>query len=332
MSDVGFWCTADRGATYFNLNSGGVRAITFLQRIKTTPTQSSNSSTVNISNRDAGGTLFVVPVVASIAFNVSNANTASFISTQSITVNGSSVRIQFTASFKNESSPVDGGDGWFYYDVYQSIDSGDSAGFYLNDGSGFSGITDVLRAGYCVYKTKINIANGGTWTVPSSVAGRSNSTIFANWNSSGAVIVYNNMSKSLKVTGGSVSLNIAVFSNGFNLQMPGAGFYIFNKATRQCVYNSNYIPLFYRKTVNFNESQINTGVSMPMIALSSIGMGGVKSGDYYQLYNKGLKMSGAVISSGRGENTQYVYTQGFQLSIPNASFPVIVCDGSQYFN
>lgn len=332
MSDIGFWCTADRGASYFNLNSGGVRAISFLQRIKTAPTRNSNYVSVNITGRDVGGTLFVVPVVSSIAWNVANVNTTSFISTKGIIISGSTVSIEFTAKFQNESIPVDNGDGYYYYDVYQSVDSGDSAGLYLLDGSGFSGITDVLKAGYCVYKTTVNISNGGYWTIPQSIEGRENATIFANWDSAGAVIVYNNINKSLKVTGGNVTLNVAVFSNGFELKMPGAGFYIFNKQTGKCVYNSNYTPLFLKKTITFNEIPINSEVAKPMISLSSIGMGGEKSGNYYQLYNKGLKMSGSTISIGRGEDTQYVYTQGFSLYIPSVSVPIVVCDGSQYFN
>lgn len=331
MSDVGFWCTADRGKTYFNLNAGGVRAVTFLRRIKTAPVKSKTVS-VTISEKDAAGTLFVVPVVASLAQWIANANAVSFISTNSITLSGNVVTIDFTSKYKNESGPVDGGDGYYYYDVYQSVDAGDTHGLYLNDGSGFSGITDVLRAGYCVYKTTVTIQNGGTWTVPDNIPARANATVFANWNSSSAVVVYNNMNKSLKVTGGSVVLNIAIFSNGFPLTMPGAGFYVLNRQSQQCVYNSNYTPLFLKKTVQFDGGAIDTGIGKPMVPISAIGMGGDRDGDYYQLYNKGMKMSGSVISSGRGENTQYVYTQGFRIFVPDMSFPVIVCDGTQYFN
>jgi len=331
MSDVGFWCTADRGKTYFNLNSGGVRAITFLRRIKTDPVDSKTVS-VTITEKDAKGTLFVVPVVASLAHWIANANAVSFISTSSINISGNVVTINFTSKYKNESGPVDGGDGYYYYDVYQSIDSGDSNGLYLHDGSGFSAITDVLRAGYCVYKATVTIQSGGTWAIPGNIPARSNATVFANWDSSSAVVVYNNMNKSLKVTGGKVVLNVAVFSNGFPLSMLGAGFYIFNKQSRQCVYNSNYTPLFLKKTIQFNGKSVNTGVVKPMVAIGSMGMGGDKDGDNYQLFNKGLKMSGSIISTGRGENTQYVYTQGFRISVPDTSFPLIVCDGAQYFD
>ncbi|PRD13966.1 DUF6453 family protein [Pantoea coffeiphila] len=331
MSDIGFWCTADRGVTYFNLNSGGVRAITFLRRIKTAPVKN-KVITVTVQEKDPAGTLFVIPIVASLAHWIANSNAVSFISTNNIKISGSQVTIEFTSSYKNESSPVDGGDGYYYYDVYQSVDAGDSYGLYLKDGSGFSAITDVLRAGYCVFKTTVTLQDGGTWTVPGSIPSRSNATVFANWNSSSAVVVYNNMNKSLKVTGGKVALNIAVFSNGFPLVMSGAGFYVFNHQTKQCVYNSNYTPLFMKKTVQFNGQSVDTGVGKPMVAIGSIGMGGEKKGDYYQLYNKGIKMSGAVISSGRGGNTQYVYTQGFRIFVPDMSFPLVVCDGTQYFN
>lgn len=330
MSDVGFWCTADRGATYYNLNIGGARAISFLQRLKVTAW--SNPETFTIAGKDSNSTLFVVPIIAANGYQLYPNYVPIFLTTTGVTISGNTVRFNFNQRLEDGSIPIDNGDGFLYFDVYQTIDSGATAGLYLQDASGWSGITNALKAGYCVYRTTVTIPANGAWSVPTSVQGRANCTVFANWSHPSAVVEYNNSNKTILVTGGPVRLNIAVFSSGFELTMPNAGFYIFNKSTGKCVYNSNYIPLFVKKTISFNESAVNTGVARPMVPLSTHGMSGQRDGDYYQLYNKGWIMNGQNIATGRGRNGAYWYTGAWPIDYPRITVPVIIADASQYFN
>ncbi|MDU4095414.1 MAG: DUF6453 family protein, partial [Pantoea sp.] len=295
MAEKGLWITNDNGGSYFNLASGGARAITFLQRIK-----ADNSNTTmryTISNKSSGTTLMVVPVHSFELFQPNNTLSVISVCTKSISVSGNVVIINFNNT--NTGQPFISRDGYFYYDVYETTEpSAGSYGLFMRDSTDFSAITDATKSGLCVYRNTVTV--NGTWTVPNSIPNRANCSVFANWNSASAVVEYNPSSFQI-TTKGSVTLNIAIFSNGFQLTMPSYGFYIFN-SHGQCTYNSNYIPLFVKKTVAFSGASLNTGVTKPLIPLYVVG-GEAQDlgGSTYDFYNKGIVMSGSTIRSGRGK-------------------------------
>lgn len=331
--EQGFWLTADNGSSYYNILSGGARAITYLQRIRIAPGRNNTSISTTISGKGANTTLLVVPVTMYGIFQDSTSLAVDTVGVNSITVSGSVV----TVNFNTYSGGVDIGgttdNGWFLFDVYETINPTDSSyGFFIPDGTNFTGITDATRAGYCVYRTTVTLGNGGTWTVPASVQGRANCSVFANWNSATAVVEYTNNNKTIYVSGGSVTLNIAVFSNGFALTMPDYGFYLFNNSG-QCTFNSAYIPMFIKNTVNVSGTSVSTGVTRPMVCLGIYGGDSKKeSGMNWSFYNRGLIMSGSNIRSSRGKQTLLADTGGYQAVLPTASVPIVVLDGEQYFN
>lgn len=327
MAESGLWVTNDNGGSYFNLASGGARAITFLQRIK-----AANSSTTmryTISNKSAGTTLMVVPVHSFELFQPNNTLSVIAVCTTSVSVSGNVVTINFSNT--NAGQPFISKDGYFYYDVYETTEpSAGSYGLFMRDSTDFSAITDATKSGLCVYRNTVTV--NGTWTVPNNIPNRANCSVFANWNSTSAVVEYNPSNFQI-TTKGSVTLNIAIFSNGFQLTMPPYGFYIFNKSG-QCTYNSNYIPLFVKKTVAFSGASLNTGIAKPLIPLYVVGgeaqdLGGSR----YDFYNKGIIMSGSTIKSGRGKLVLgATYTDYDQPYFNDTTLPLIVLDGAQYFN
>lgn len=331
--EQGFWLTADNGSSYYNMLSGGARAITYLQRIRIGPSRNNTSISTTITGKGANTTLLVVPITMYGIFEDSISLAVDAVGVNSIAVSGNVV----TVNFNTYSGGVDIGGttdkGWFLFDVYETINPTDSSyGFFIPDGTNFTGITDATRAGYCVYRTTVNIANGGTWTVPSGVQGRDKCSVFANWNSTTAVVEYTNNNKTIYVSRGSATLNIAVFSNGFTLTMPDYGFYLFNNSG-QCTFNSAYIPMFIKNTVTVSGSDVATGVTKPMVCLGIYGGDSQKEGGTnWSFYNRGLIMSGSNIRSSRGKQTLLADTGGYQAVLPTASVPIVVLDGEQYFN
>lgn len=326
MADQGLWITNDGGKTYFNLASGGARAISYLQRIKVN--NSNTTQRVTISGKAANTTLVVVPVHSFELFQPNNSLAVIAVCTTSISVSGNVVTINFSNS--NQGQPYIGSDGYFYYDVYETTPSGEGTyGLFMPDSTDFSGITNHLKSGLCVYRTTVTV--NGTWTVPTSIPNRAACSVFANWNNTSAVVEYNPANFQIN-TRGSVVLNIAIFSSGFALTMPAYGFYIYN-ASGQCTYNSNYIPLFVKKTVTFSGASLNTGIAKPLIPLYVVGGEAQSLGSSkYDFYNKGIIMSGSTIRSGRGRLVQGAVDTGYdQPYFNDTALPLIILDGDQYF-
>lgn len=328
MANESLWITNDGGKTYFNLTSGGATAINFVQRIKISNNDKAQS--VTISGKAANSTLIVIPVTCFDLIQPDMSLAVVPVCTTLISVSGSVVTFHFNNG--QTGWPLIN-DGLFYFDVYETINTSVGAHglFVQSDIADFGGITDATKAGFCVYRTTVSVSK--TWDVPASIPARNNCSVFANWNHSSAVVEYSNQDKRITVTGGPVTLNIAIFSNGFNLTIPDYGFYICNDAGK-CTYNSNYIPLFLKKTIPFNGSAVNTGVAKPMIPLTIIGGEAANlRGSNCDFYNKRVVMTGSTVKGGRGKLVLGATDTGGDQPYYNAmTMPLIVLDGAQYFN
>ncbi|MEW5290281.1 DUF6453 family protein [Erwinia papayae] len=327
MADTGCWITNDGGRTYYNLNSGGGRAITFLQRIKSAP--DATSYTYTISNKSANGSLFIIPITGGKVYQGGTSATPRGVGVSGIGISGNQVVINYSNKKLEGQGSIDS-DPWFYFDVYQTIDAGDNYGLYfLNDLTSFSGITDAVTSGLCVYRTSVSV--NGEWAVPTSIEGYANCSVFANWDHASAVVEFDSSTKVVTVTGGPITLNIAVFSNGFTLRMPDSGLYIFNSAG-VCTFNSLYIPLFVKGSLSLTDTWQATGLAKPMVPLCVSGIGFSKlSGSMIQIFNKGIMMSGQSIAAGRGKNTRQYDLGNYGITFPSSSIPLSLIDGSQYF-
>lgn len=327
MAEVGCWITNDNGATYYNLNGGGGRSITFLQRIKSAP--DATSYTYTISNKTANSTLFVIPITGGKVYQGNGSAVPRGVGVSGIGINGNQVTINYSNNKLQGQGSIDG-DIWFYFDVYQSNDAGDNYGLYfLNDLTSFTSISDVTTSGLCVYRTSVSI--DGEWAVPDSVEGYANCCVCANWDHGSAVVEFDNSRKVVTVTGGPVTLNIAVFSNGFSLRMPDYGLFIYNSAG-VCTFNSLYIPFFIKGSLTINDKWQSTGLAKPMVPLFVTGIDKSSlGGNIIQIWNKGVMISGQSVKAGRGKRTSQFDPQGYGFTFPGSNVPVNYLDGSQYF-
>lgn len=327
MSDIGCWITNDNGQTYYNLNAGGGRAITFLQRIKAAPDATSYSFT--ISSKAANSSLFVIPITGGKVYQGGVSAVPRGVGVSGIGINGNQVTINFSNTKLEGQGSIDG-DPWFYFDVYQSIDAGDNFGLYfLNDLTSFTALSDVFSAGLCVYRTTVSV--NGEWAVPTGIEGYGNCCVCANWDSGSAVVEFDSSRKVVTVTGGPVTLNVAVFSNGFNLRVPDYGLFIYN-SSGVCTFNSLYIPFFIKGSLALNENWQATGLAKPMVPLCVTGVGySTLSGSIIQIFNKGVMMSGQNIRAARGKNTAQYNLGSYGISFPGSNIPMTFLDGSQYF-
>lgn len=326
-ADIGCWITNDGGQSYFNLNSGGGRAITFLQRLEVTP--DNKSYTYTISGKSSNSSLFVIPITGGKVYDGGISGVPRGVGIAGITTASNKVTINFNDTRDGVQGSIDG-DPRFYFDVYESIDAGDNYGLYfLNDLTSFTGINNVLTSGLCVYKTTVSVS--GTWAVPTGIEGYANCSVCANWSHASAVVEFDNRSKVVTVTGGPVTLNIAIFSNGFNLRMPDYGLFIFNSAG-VCTYNSLYIPFFLKGSQNISDAWKTTGLTKPMVPLCVTGANFTKkSGNIIDIFNKGIMMSGSNISSGRGKTIATYDVGNYGFTFPGSNIPMSLLDGSQYF-
>nr|DAV47343.1 MAG TPA: hypothetical protein [Caudoviricetes sp.] len=335
MAEAGLWITNDNGKTYFNLAQGGARSLTFLRRLSiSVGAGGSLTVTTNIMEKSSGSTLVVVPVHPGEFFQDFGPSLAVWASiTKSISMSGSNVIISLTGD--TAGIPLISKDGNLLYDVYETSATGTGTyGLYLPDSSDFSAITNATKAGFCVYRTTITLGNNQSWTVPTNIPGRDNCSVFGNWSNSGASVEYVSTNKTVYVRNTTVTINIAIFSNGFNLTMPDYGLYIFN-SSGQCTYNSNYIPMFYKNTVNFNSGGVvNTGIARPLVPLGVYGLQGnaINGGESWEIWSKGLMMNGSSVGATRGRLLANWYTDYYQPEFPNMTLPLIVLDASHYFN
>lgn len=327
MAEVGCWITNDNGATYYNLNGGGGRAISFLQRIQSAPDKT--SYTYTISNKQAKSTLFVVPITGGKVYQGGVSALPRGVGIAGIGINGNQVTINFSDTKLEGQGSIDG-NPWFYFDVYQSIDAGDNYGLYfLNDLTSFTSITDVMTSGLCVYRTTVTV--NGEWAVPSGIDGYGNCCVCANWDHPSAVVEFDNSCKVMTVTGGPATINVAVFSNGFNLRMPDYGLFIYN-AQGVCTFNSLYIPFFIKGSLSVNDNWQGTGIAKPMVPLCVTGVDFEKTGgSIIQIFNKGIMMSGQSVRAARGKNTAKYNIGNYGISFPGSKLPINILDGSQYF-
>lgn len=334
MAETGLWITNDNGNTYFNLAQGGARSLTFLRRLTISIAQNASTTvTTNITEKSAGTTLVVVPVHPGEFYQDFGPSLAVWASiTKSISVSGSNVTISVTGD--NAGIPLINKDGDLLYDVYETSGTGAGTyGLYMPDSTDFSAITNATKAGFCVCRATVTLANKQSWTVPTNIPGRDNCSVFANWSNASASVEYVSTNKTIYVNNATVTLNIAIFSNGFQLTMPDYGLYIFN-SSGQCTYNSNYIPMFYKKTVSYNSGGvINTGVARPLVPLGVYGLQGnaVNGGESWEIWSKGLMMNGSNVGSARGRNLAMWFTDYYKPEFPNMTLPLIVLDADQYF-
>lgn len=170
------------------------------------------SVSVTIPNKTSGSTLFIVPVQTG-ELTMGGGWSAPVV-VNKITITNNII----TFYFNN------------YYDVmmvkfsvFEVLGTGTPSSNYgvmFSDASNYLEITSNDKTGCLVWKDTVTI--NGTWSVPSSVPGRANSVIFANWNDDGAILTFDNASKSISCwrhSGGaaenihssSVSANIVVF-------------------------------------------------------------------------------------------------------------------------
>ncbi|WP_428945313.1 DUF6453 family protein [Pantoea sp. FN060301] len=331
MAENGCWITNDNGLTYYNLNGGGGRAVTFLQRIKSAPgsKKGETSFSYTIANKSPNSKLFVIPITGGKVFDGGTSAVPVGIGLSGIGINGNVVTINYNDYSGFDQGSIDG-DPWFYFDVYQSIDAGDNFGLYfLNDLTSFTAISDVSKSGLCVYRTTVTVS--GEWAVPASVEGYGNCCVCASWDHPSAVVEFDSSRKIVTVTGGPIRLNIAVFSNGFNLRMPDYGLFIYNSAG-VCTFNSLYIPFFIKNSLTLTDAYKATGVEKPMIPLCVTGVGFFKySGNFYRIYNKGIVMSGGSIKAGQGKTLAQYNMGNYNIYAPGSNLTVNILDGSQYF-
>lgn len=327
MSDIGCWITPDRGVTYYNLNSGGARALTFLQRIQSLP--GTGTATHTISNKAPNSTLFVIPLQGGKIYQTPTSAVPKAMAITGIGINGNIVTVNYNTNLPDGWGSVEG-NRYFEIDVYQTIDAGDNYGLYfLNDITSFTGITDAFTSGLCVYRTTVSV--NGEWAVPTNVEGYANCTVGATWDHGSAVVEFNNARKVVTVTGGPVTLNIAVFSNGFNLRMPDYGIFIYN-SNNVCTFNSNYIPYFRKGQVTLTDGAQSTGLARPMVSLCVAGVDfDFINNNTIRLFNRGIILSGGTIRSARGKFITEFYVGNYGVSFPKSSIPVTLMDGSQYF-
>lgn len=335
MANEGLWITNDGGKTYFNLAQGGARSLTFLRRISLHLGSKDNlTQTINVTEKSSGSTLVVVPVHPGEFYQDLGPSLSVWASiTKSISVSGSNVTISVTGDMNG--LPLISNDGRLLYDVYETSGTGvGTYGLYLPDSTDFSAITNATKAGFCVYRTTITLGNNQSWTVPTNIPGRDNCSVFGNWSNASASVEYVSTEKKIYVRNATVSINVAIFSNGFTLTIPSYGLYIFN-ASGQCTYNSNYIPLFYKKTVSFNSGgTVNTGITKPLVPLWVYGLQGnsINGGESWEIWSKGLMMNGSNIGAARGRLLATWYTDYYQPDFPKMTLPLIVLDTAAYFN
>lgn len=330
MSELGCWVTPDNGAHYFNMAQGGARVMSFVQRLTIDASIKVQTFTVPAT---VGYTLFAVPVVTGGVYEDPMSLIPLAQAIQSITFSGNVVTVTLINDLTRFTTiPVDNVFEVLIVDIFQASPRGEqqgNSGLYLPDSTYFGGITDVTKAGLCVYRATITV--NGTWTVPAGVQGRENCTVFANWSSSSVTVEYDSRNKTITTTGGSVTLKIAIFANGFTLTIPDRGLYIYN-ASGVCVFNSIYMPFFLVSTINPSSGWKDTGIARPMLPLGVAGAGGAVSNKYMQMYNTGYRMNGSSVATARGKNIAYFFTDGWAAGFADANVAMPVLNADHYFS
>ncbi|VEJ54656.1 DUF6453 family protein [Pragia fontium] len=324
MSVYGISITPEVTGKEIEITSGS-RAMSYLGYYKT-EVSNNNYITVTVPNKTPGSTLYIVPVNMGTLVLGGTSSVTSAIIVDNININGNVITLHINEYYR------------FIYPrfaVFEVLGAGntaDSYGIALADSTNYLEITDSSKMGCCVWVGNVTI--NGTWSVPTSIPARQNSVVFVNWSSADAALIFDDTTKTISCYQNdsltTVNASIAVFTSGFNLELPDYGLAIWN-ANGQCTFSSKYAPLIASGIVSLNATPgtwVTCPVSRPMIPVGVVGATKTWSGGGRAKWSEcGIKMSGNRVTGGAARYMNNVADSNMNRSLVSpVSFPVLDCN------
>ncbi|WP_179038166.1 DUF6453 family protein [Limnobaculum xujianqingii] len=332
MNEYGLSILPDVTGKEVEITSGS-RAMSYLGYYQT-EVGGNNYITVTVPNKTPGSTLYIVPVRMGAMVLGGTGNVTSAIIVDNISINNNVITLHINEYYR-----------YIYpsFAVFEILGAGDTAesyGIALSDATNYLEISDVSKAGCCVWSGNVTI--NGSWSIPTTIPGRQNAVVFANWSSPDAALMFDDSTKTIscyQVVGdgniqpATVNANIAIFSSDFNLELPEYGLAIWN-ANGVCTFSSKYAPMLLAGTISLNTNPGTWAycpVTKPMIPVGGVGAMKVwSSGGRAGWSECGVKMSGNAITGAAGRYMNSVTDSNMNRSLVSpVSFPVL--DATNYF-
>lgn len=328
-----------------------------------TVTMSTKTRQISIKQPPTGSTTMIIPrniIYLGFTDNVGIPETGYI---KSYSISGNHFNYDFYASTSYSLPDFSGNIGVADIFSVSGIETNNSYGVRVINGSDFMAINDKSYLGFVTYRGVISI--NGRWSIPKSILDLGNYVVFCHWNDSGTPLYLNRDNNSIECYGGFRSANgssvsgtvnnvyIVILSCGFSPGLPNSkkGLVIRNSAG-EITYSSKYAPVkwsgAYYNMPGFERYDSTGGgyeqwvspsgnVSLPMLPLCSIGFQRGDSTRQGRTWNfspvlySGFKMSGNRVTSYRARTADSSAPIGLYPSYFEVSCRIPCIDAIDYF-
>lgn len=295
------------------------------------------SATINVSQFDGQGTMFVIPTTEIVREVYVAPNLfPSIVGVKTLSISGKTVTFNLqSASYRNRYWNM----SWNAYKIWPQ--GNQSYGITFSNSANYFAISDSGVVGQCIYAYKGNVSNG--FKIP-AIAGfdMTKVVVFGGWTDTTHTVTYdpttqvinvysNHSNFSGKNEGGTIAnMKIVVFGNGAAVPVHNGGLNIYSPNGQTCVFSTYRTPFIVNKFMSSAGGA--TGLAAPMVCLmKSYGAIAETKGNFQWQHSRGVMMNGGTIGNGWGPliSTWTAQYGGIYNAIVNVPLPVL--DSANYF-